>query len=100
MLNQEGISDTKLSSKCDVDNIYYLSSNHKSTCNISSAMPTPKNDNKKLCTTDSKMNQELIVKLENMLLKNEQFLNLPKKSKLDPPENIITRSISWKNNYQ
>ncbi len=63
-------------------------------------MSTPKNDNKKPHTTYSKMIQELIVKLENMLLKNEQFLNLPKKPKLDPPEYIITRSISWNDTYQ
>ncbi len=44
-------------------------------------MPTPKNDNKKPRTTDSKMIQELIVKLEDMVLKTEQFLNLPEKSK-------------------
>ncbi len=77
--NQEGISDTKLSLNRDVDNIFHLSPTHNSTCNISSVMPTPKNNNKKPCTTDSKMIEELIAKLEAVLLKTEEFLNLPKK---------------------
>ena len=100
MSNQEGISESKLSSNPDVDDISFQLSTHNPTRilnpDISTIIVTSENSVK----IDLKAYENLNAKLDLLLAKRDFSENRSEKSRLDPPEDIIQVTISQNGTYR
>ncbi len=90
-MNQEGISESKLSSKCDVNDIYSQSYTHNSARKLNPDISTSNIISENFFLNDSKTLEKLYVKLDARLLKLKNF---NEKARLDLQEDIITVKIS------